>query len=173
MWTCASHEAHLQNEGYESKGAPINWISKFENRQSYRLAEKLPAKLHMISLDVRKLLDLRKMWGDRVVEKYEDGRLLDKKDLYGLDVDILIPGARPHVIHENNVEQIKAKVISSIANIPITDKAEAALFEKGIHSIPDFISNAGGIVVALLDFMGGTPDDVFSSIGRASCRERV
>lgn len=44
---------------------------------------------------------------------------VEKRDLFSLPVDILIPGARPHVIDRNNSHRVQAKIISSIANIPI------------------------------------------------------
>ncbi len=95
------------------------------------------------------------------MQEYPKAKHLKPKALYGLPVDILIPGARPYVITKKNVDTIKAKIISSIANIPITDEAEDILFNKGILSIPDFISNAGGVVLGVVDALGGTADDVF------------
>ncbi|MBW2594600.1 MAG: Glu/Leu/Phe/Val dehydrogenase [Deltaproteobacteria bacterium] len=115
-------------------------------------------------LDVNKLLVMRKEFGDRVVKEYKGARLLDKGEIYFLPVDILIPGARPYVIDKSNADRIQAKVISSIANVPITDEAEDILFNRKILSVPDFISNAGGVLVALVDILGGTADDVFRAL---------
>jgi hypothetical protein len=58
------------------------------------------------------------------VREYKDAQHIDKQDIYFLPVDVLVPGARPYVIDENNANRVQAKVISSIANIPITDEAE-------------------------------------------------
>ncbi|MBU2647326.1 hypothetical protein KKI24_21650 [bacterium] len=109
------------------------------------------------------LLELRKEAGDKVVEVYRKGKLLPKEEIFGLPVDMLIPGVRPYVINKDNVNQIKARVISTSANIPITDEAEEALFKKGTIVVPDFISNAGGTIVALIDAMKGSADDVFKT----------
>ena len=117
-------------------------------------------------LDTKKLLSVRKQSGDRTVEEYEDARRIDKEEIYFLPADVLIPGARPYVIHKNNAIRIQAKVISSIANIPITDEAEEMLFQRGIYSVPDFISNAGGVVLGVVDALGGTADDVFRAVRR-------
>jgi len=117
-------------------------------------------------LDTKKLLSVRKQSGDRTVEEYEDARRIDKEEIYFLPVDVLIPGARPYVIHKNNAMQIQAKVISSIANIPITDEAEEMLFQRGTYSVPDFICNAGGVVLGVVDALGGTADDVFRAVRR-------
>ncbi len=118
-------------------------------------------------LDVGQLLELRKEAGDKVVEVYPKGKLLPKEDIFSLPVDMLIPGARPYVITRDNVNQIKARVISSSANIPITDEAEEVLFKQGTIVVPDFISNAGGIIVALIDAMKGSADDVFNTLRKA------
>ena len=115
-------------------------------------------------LDVQKLLEARKKSGDRAVQEYEAAQHIDRAAIYSLPVDILVPGARPYVIEKNNVSQVRAKVISSIANIPITDEAEEMLFQRGIYSVPDFISNIGGVVLGVVSAVGGTADDVFKSL---------
>lgn len=115
-------------------------------------------------LDIKKLLIARKKSGDKAVQKYRDAQHIDKGDIYFLPVDILVPGARPYVINKGNVSEVKAKIISSIANIPITDEAEQLLFERGVYSVPDFISNAGGVVLGVVDVLGGTADDVFKAL---------
>lgn len=115
-------------------------------------------------LDIKKLLAARKKSGDKAVQEYKDAQQIDRRDIYFLPVDVLIPGARPYVIDENSASRVQAKIISSIANIPITDKAEKMLFQRGIYSVPDFISNAGGVVLGIVDVLGGTTDDVFKAL---------
>jgi len=115
-------------------------------------------------LDIKKLLEARKSSGDKAVEEYENAQHIDREAVYFLPVDILVPGARPYVIDKNNASQVQAKVISSIANIPITDEAQEILFKRGIYSVPDFISNAGGVVLGVVDVLGGTADNVFKAL---------
>jgi glutamate dehydrogenase/leucine dehydrogenase len=112
-------------------------------------------------LNIPELLQSKKKSGDRALQDYRKARKLKSGALYTLPVDILIPGARPYVITKKNAQRVKAKIISSIANIPITDEAEDILFDRGILSVPDFISNAGGVVLGVVDALGGTADDVF------------
>jgi glutamate dehydrogenase/leucine dehydrogenase len=151
-------------EGFGKVGGGVAYYMNHSNARVAAISTLNGTLYNPDGLDVGKLLELRKEWGDRVVEKYQPGKLLAKEDIFELPVDILIPGARPYVINKDNADKVKAKIISSIANIPITDEAEAMLFKKGIYAIPDFISNAGGVVVTLVDLLGGTPDDVFASI---------
>lgn len=113
-------------------------------------------------LDVEKLLADRKTMGDRAVDEYSDAKHFAREEIYTLPVDIMIPGARPYVIDKDNAADVKARVISSIANIPITDEAEEILFKNGVHVVPDFICNAGGITIAVIDILGGDADKVFT-----------
>lgn len=115
-------------------------------------------------LDIEHLLAERKELGDRALTEYQDSESLDREALYTLPVDILVPGARPYVITKDNAENIQARVISSIANNPVTDEADRILFSRGIHLMPDFLSNVGGVVVAIIDLLGGTEDDLFKSL---------
>lgn len=112
-------------------------------------------------LDANKLLDERKESGDRAVQEYKDAQHIDRRAIYFLPVDILVPGARPYVINGSNVDRVQAKVISSGANIPVTDEAAGVLFQRGIHFVPDFISNAGAVLSGPIWQAGGTLDDVF------------
>jgi len=109
-------------------------------------------------------LDTRRRSGDWAVERYEDVQHMEREAIYHLPVDVLIPGARPYVIDKDNATGVQAKVISSIANVPISDEAEEILFQRGIHSVPDFISNAGGVLLGIVDVLGGTADDVFRAL---------
>jgi glutamate dehydrogenase (NAD(P)+) len=85
-------------------------------------------------------------------------------DVVSADCDILIPAARPDVIHEQNVESVRAKLVVSGANIPMTPGAEKRLHEKGILYIPDFIANAGGVICAAMEYHGSTKTSAFESI---------
>jgi glutamate dehydrogenase (NAD(P)+)/glutamate dehydrogenase (NADP+) len=115
-------------------------------------------------LDIPSLLAARETSGDRALSEYKDGEHLSKQDIFALPVDILVPGARPYVIHNTNADTVQAKVISSIANNPVTDEADQVLFQKDVLFMPDFLSNAGGVVIAILDLLGGTEDDLFRSL---------
>jgi glutamate dehydrogenase (NAD(P)+) len=46
----------------------------------------------------------------------------------------------------------------------MTDEAEEILFKKGVLSVPDFISNAGGVILGVVDVLGGKSDDVFKVV---------
>jgi glutamate dehydrogenase (NAD(P)+) len=97
-------------------------------------------------LNVQDLTKLKEDFGDHLVHHYPGANVLPPENLYSLDVDLLIPGARPRVINEKNVNQIKAKWIVPIANAPATWDAESRMDEMGVLYIPDFVANCGGIL---------------------------
>lgn len=115
-------------------------------------------------IDVEKMLTMRKKYGDKVVLEYKDAKPIKKEELFTLPVDILVPGARPYVINKKNAGKIKAKLISSGANVPVTDEAEKILLGKGIVVLPDFISNSGGVIAATLDRMSASEDQAFKLV---------
>ena len=96
--------------------------------------------------DVQGLLQLKKIYDDDFVHHYAGSEVIPPEELYSLDVDLLIPGARPWAINEHNVDQVKARWIVPISNAPTTHAAEAQLNERNALFVPDFVSNCGGIL---------------------------
>ncbi|MFB0562545.1 MAG: Glu/Leu/Phe/Val dehydrogenase [Candidatus Lokiarchaeia archaeon] len=115
-------------------------------------------------IDVEKMLEMRKKLGDKVVLEYKDAKQIKKEELFTLPVDILVPGARPYVIHKKNADKIKAKLISAGANIPVTEEANKILLKKGVVVLPDFISNSGGVIAATLDRMEASEEQAFKLV---------
>jgi glutamate dehydrogenase len=69
------------------------------------------------------------------------------------DADVLIPGAIEGVITGDSVGRIspRVKLLAEAANGPTTPDADAALDERGIYVIPDFLCNAGGVTVSYFE----------------------
>lgn len=80
------------------------------------------------------------------------GQMITNEELLELPVDILVPAALENVINENNMQNIKAKIIIEMANGPVTPKAYHYLTNKGVIIIPDILANSGGIVGSYLEW---------------------
>jgi len=78
---------------------------------------------------------------------------MDADDILTMDVDVLIPAALENVITEKNAGDIKAKIVAELANGPTTPEADEILYEKGVHLLPDFLCNAGGVTVSYFEMV--------------------
>jgi len=78
---------------------------------------------------------------------------ISNEELLELDVDILIPAAIENIITEKNAGKIKAKIIAELANGPTTPEADDILYKNGVHVIPDFLCNAGGVTVSYFEMV--------------------
>jgi glutamate dehydrogenase (NAD(P)+) len=100
----------------------------------------------------------------KAVAEFPDGDSADRDAVLDAECEIWIPAARPDVIREDNVARLRARLIVAGANIPVTPGAEAALYERGILNVPDFIANAGGVICAAMEYHGATQGQAFDAI---------
>jgi glutamate dehydrogenase (NAD(P)+) len=78
---------------------------------------------------------------------------ISQEELLELDVDILIPAAIENVITGKTARNIKARIVAELANGPTTPEADDILYRKGVHVIPDFLCNAGGVTVSYFEMV--------------------
>lgn len=101
---------------------------------------------------------------DLPVHSFADGIALGADALVAIDCDIWIPAARPDVLTEHNVKDLKAKLVLAGANIPATEAAEAWMYKHHILSIPDFVANAGGVICGAVEYRGGSEQEALATI---------
>lgn len=140
---------------------------------AYYLNEKGARITHVVTIeggvkdekgiDFQELKELQEKHGDLCVEKY-DGEEIGSESIYFADVDVLIPGARPHVITEESAYGVQADIICPIANVPTTSQGERILINRGIVSVPDFIANIGEVIGDIVDLSGGGVEDAFTFV---------
>ena len=112
-------------------------------------------------IDFKKLFDVKKEKGS--VTAY-GGSVLPTKDLVYQDVDVLVTAAIPDLINMADVPKVKAKFIVQGSNIPMSVECEEALAKKGVVVVPDFVANAGGVISSYVEYIKGTPDDMWRMV---------
>jgi len=113
-------------------------------------------------LDVAQLMSLKRD-GHAVID-YSEGEVLGRDDVIGVECDIWIPAARPDVVHDDNVSQLRTKLVVQGANIPFTQGAEQYLYDRGVLCVPDFIANAGGVICAAMEYQGASESAALAAI---------
>jgi len=104
------------------------------------------------------------------VKDFPGTKPISNADLLELDVDVLYPSALENVITDKNAGNIKARISCELANGPTTPEADVILHNKGVHVIPDFLANAGGVTVSYFEQVQNTYnyywtlDDVYKQL---------
>lgn len=115
-------------------------------------------------IDIEELVEVKQLSGS--VANYAKGRKVSAAEFLELPCDILVPAAVPDVIHEGNAAAVRARLILQGANIPVTAQAEAQLAARGVLCVPDFIANAGGVIMAAMEHAGKNEKEAFEAIGQ-------
>lgn len=106
-------------------------------------------------VDVDELLNITDRFGgiDKAKAEGFGYEILPGDDWISQDVDILIPAALENQVREDNVVRIsdRVKIVAEGANGPTTPGADKHFIEKGIHVIPDFLANAGGVTCSYFE----------------------
>jgi glutamate dehydrogenase (NAD(P)+) len=113
-------------------------------------------------LDVAALAELKR--AGKSVADHPGGERIAPEALVALDCEIWIPAARPDAIREDNVRDLRARLVVSGANLGATAGAEQALHAAGVLCVPDFIANAGGVICAALEWQGASEAAAFAAI---------
>jgi glutamate dehydrogenase (NAD(P)+) len=78
---------------------------------------------------------------------------IDPDDLIALDCDVFIPAALGGMIHQDNADRMRCRMIVEGANSPTTPTADRLLNDKGVFIVPDVLANAGGVVVSYFEWV--------------------
>ena len=87
------------------------------------------------------------------VVNFPGSESISNQEILELPVDILWPAALEGVITEENAPGVKAKIVAEAANGPTTPEADEILYKNGVHVIPDFLCNAGGVTVSYFEMV--------------------
>ena len=78
---------------------------------------------------------------------------IDPDDLLAVECDVFIPAALGGMIHRDNADRMRCRMIVEGANSPTTPTADEILREKGVYVVPDVMANAGGVVVSYFEWV--------------------
>ena len=95
----------------------------------------------------------RYMKRNKFVRDFPQSTNITNEELLTLDVDVLCPCALDGVIHEQNMTNIKAKIIVEGANGPLTPEASEYLSQNNVLIVPDILANGGGVVVSYFEWI--------------------
>jgi len=95
--------------------------------------------------DVDELLGLRAQYGDRLVG-HLGTEVRPASDLFAVEADVFVPGARIGVIDEPRARTLRARVVAPGANVPYTARALEVLNERKIPALADFVCNSGATI---------------------------
>jgi glutamate dehydrogenase (NAD(P)+) len=109
------------------------------------------AVCNMKGIDPQKAIDCKEKTSS--VCNLQGAEKMTNDELLTMDVDILIPAAIENVITRKNAGGIKARIVAELANGPTTPEADDILYKKGVHIIPDFLCNAGGVTVSYFEMV--------------------
>jgi len=87
------------------------------------------------------------------LEGYPDAIHVTNAELLELPCDILVLAALEDQVTAENAGRIDAKMVAEGANGPTSIEADAILAERGIHVLPDILTNAGGVTVSYFEWV--------------------
>jgi glutamate dehydrogenase (NAD(P)+) len=102
-------------------------------------------------LDISKLAQY--VWQHKTVAGFPGAEPLANAELFGLEVDVLIPAALENQITLENAPGIRAKVLVEGANGPTTPDAHRHLHERGVFVVPDILANGGGVTTSYFEWV--------------------
>jgi glutamate dehydrogenase (NAD(P)+) len=78
---------------------------------------------------------------------------ISPEELLETECEVFIPAALGGMIHAENADCLKCRVVIEGANSPTTPNADEILTDKGVFIIPDVMANAGGVVVSYFEWV--------------------
>jgi glutamate dehydrogenase (NAD(P)+) len=138
-------------QGFGNVGSVAADLLKAQGAKIVAVADWKGGLYNPSGLDTRKLI--AHVQQHKTVHGFPDADPLNPADIFGMDVDILIPAALENQVTKNNASTIKAKLVVEGANGPTTPEANKALYDRGVFVVPDILANAGGVTVSYFEWV--------------------
>jgi glutamate dehydrogenase/leucine dehydrogenase len=138
-------------QGFGNAGANMADILFHHNIKILAVADSRATIYNEEGLDPHDLSEYKSKNGS--LAGYKKVKEILANELFGLNVDIIIPAALENVITKDNASNIKAKCVLEVANGPTTPEADIVLTKNNIDVIPDILANAGGVTVSYFEWV--------------------
>jgi glutamate dehydrogenase (NAD(P)+) len=87
------------------------------------------------------------------LSEFDSAESISPGDLLALDCDVFIPAALGGMLHEQNADSLRCRLIVEGANSPTTPAADEILSDRGVVIVPDVLANAGGVIVSYFEWV--------------------
>ena len=135
-------------QGFGNAGSNMAKIVSEHGYKVVAVSDSRGAIYSAKGLDVNKVVEYKQKTGSVVGAPGSESL---KKDILGMEVDVLVLAALENEVTAENANAVKAKLIVELANGPITPEADEILVKKSIPVVPDILANAGGVAVSYLE----------------------
>jgi len=136
-------------QGFGNMGSAAAYMLHKHGYRIIAVSNKYSTLVAKPCVDVEYLLDLLD-YGDLCLKMYAEkmpgSTLLSRDEVFRVDADVHVPGARPLAIRDNP----RCRVVAPIANYPVSVSHARSLEKAGIVVVPDIISTAGGVIGSAL-----------------------
>lgn len=104
---------------------------------------------HLINAGCKVFIsDINQKALERIKDEFPSVEICDSLSLYDKEVDVFSPNAIGGVVTEGVAHGLKAKIIAGGANNPMADESIGKILQgRGILYAPDFVINAGGVIM--------------------------
>ena len=147
-------------QGYGNVGSTIARLFQNEGASIIAISDSQGGIFSEKGLDLDAVNTYKKT--SKTVVGLAETMTITNDDLLLLDCDILIPAATSHQIHNENADNVKAKLVIEAGNAPITPDANEILSNKGIIVLPDILMNAGGVTVSYFEWVQNIENEQWS-----------
>ena len=137
-------------QGFGKVGGPLAFLLSSAGMRVIAVSDVGGAIHNPGGIDVGALSDHVAATG--TVEGFDGADVIDERDMFRLECELLIPAALAGVIDEQVAEELGASMIVEAANGPTLPSADPVIDRRGITVIPDILANAGGVTTSYFEW---------------------
>ena len=95
--------------------------------------------------------DIREELTERVSQEF-GAQVVDVEEIYSVNCDIFAPCALGAIVNDETIPRLTCKIVAGGANNQLKENRHGRLlYERGICYAPDYVINAGGLIVIYME----------------------